>query len=163
MSIKARLITSLFCAVIIPLLMITVLITLQIRENALGQYQQQAQAEIKHIDNAFSLYLNGLAEDARYLTESPAIKRLTADTNHYVAEEKPTFSQLEGNIEAEAFALMNAFGEARPDLAYVFLGLETGGYIQWPKGKLGNYNPRKRPWYQATISKPGEIVRPPVY
>ncbi len=44
MSIKARLITSLFCAVIIPLLMITVLITLQIRENALGQYQQQAQA-----------------------------------------------------------------------------------------------------------------------
>ncbi|WP_417228598.1 hypothetical protein [Amphritea sp.] len=75
------------------------------------------------------MYLNGLAEDARYLTESPAIKRLTADTNHYVAEEKPTFSQLEGNIEAEAFALMNAFGEARPDLAYVFLGLETGTEI----------------------------------
>ena len=44
MSIKARFITSL-CAVIIPLLIITVLITLQIPENALGQYQQQAQAE----------------------------------------------------------------------------------------------------------------------
>ncbi len=109
------------------------------------------------------MYLNGLAEDARYLAESPAIKRLTADTSHYMAEEKPTYSQLEGSIEAEAFALMNAFGEARPDLAYVFLGLETGSYIQWPKGKLGNYDPRKRPWYQAAISKPGKIVRPPVY
>jgi len=163
MSIRVRFILSLLCAVIVPLLIITLLITFQIRENALDQYQHQAEAEIKHIDNSFSLYLNGLAEDAQFLSTSPAIKRLTAETTNYLGAKKPTFSKMEGSAEAEAFALMNEFGEARPDLSYVFLGLETGGYIQWPKGELGNYDPRKRPWYQASISNKGKIVRPPAY
>ncbi len=163
MSIRVRFITSLVCAVVVPLCIIALLITWQIKENTLAQYQQQAEAEIKHIDNSFSLYLHGLAEDARFLAKSPAIMRLTADTTNYMGAEKPTFSELEGSIEAEAFALMSAFGEARPDLKYVFLALENGSYIQWPQGRYGHYDPRKRPWYQAGISQKEDAVRPPAY
>ncbi|MCV6588774.1 MAG: methyl-accepting chemotaxis protein [Marinobacterium sp.] len=163
MTIKTKVIASLLSAVTVPLLIIMLLIAWQVRDTAVTQYEQQARAEIQHIDNTFSLYLNGLAEDARFLSETPAIKRLTAQTTNYLGAEKNTRTKMSGDPEAEAFAVMNAFGETRPDLMYVFLALETGGYIQWPAGKMGNYDPRSRPWYQAAIGKRGQPIRPPAY
>ena len=59
--------------------------------------------------------------------------------------------------------MLEAYGEARPDLAYVFLGLENGAYVQWPSGELGDYDPRARPWYQAAMKQPGQPVRAPAY
>tara|TARA_B100000446_G_C10456909_1_gene307376 strand:- start:511 stop:825 length:315 start_codon:yes stop_codon:yes gene_type:complete len=62
--------------------------------------------------------------------------------------------------EAELYALYARFAEANPGLAYVYLGSADGGYVQWPEGNIGaGYDPRERPFYQAALSQPGEVVR----
>jgi methyl-accepting chemotaxis protein len=163
MSIRFRLMLALLSAVVLPLVTIAILVTIQIRDQAEQQFEQQASAEISHIDTAFTLYLNGLAEDATFLARTNAVKRLTADTTTYMGIERKTRAQREGDAEAEVFALFDDFGQARPDLAYVFLGLDTGGYVQWPSTSTSDYDPRQRPWYQTTMSSATQPVRPPAY
>ncbi|MAK89791.1 MAG: chemotaxis protein [Oleibacter sp.] len=163
MSIKTRLLIALLSAVVLPLAIIAVLVTYKVRDQVFNNFVERAGAEVNHIDKAFTLYLTGLAEDAAYLARSRPVRNLTAATTTYMDSPKNTFSERSGSAEAEAFAMMEAYGEARPDLAYVFLGLENGAYVQWPSGELGNYDPRKRPWYQSAIKQPGEPVRAPAY
>ncbi|WP_286716814.1 methyl-accepting chemotaxis protein [Thalassolituus sp. UBA2009] len=163
MLIRTRLTVALLSAVIIPLLIITVLVVMELRSSALNSFETRSSAEIRHIDTAFSLYLNGLAEDAAFLASTQALKALDESVSDYRGASKPTFAQRSGSVEADAYALMDDFGKARPDLAYVFLGLSSGGYIQWPGSDLGKYDPRQRPWYIAAQADPGKSVRAAAY
>ncbi|WP_028301011.1 methyl-accepting chemotaxis protein [Oceanospirillum beijerinckii] len=163
MTIRKQLILALLLAVISPLVVITVLVLNNVKQNAVEQYKHQANTEIRHVDTAFTLYLNGLAEDARFFARSELLAKLTADTHRYTGEKRKLATERQGSPEAEAYSLMEDFGESHPDLSYVFLGLETGGYIQWPGGELGNYDPRKRPWYMAAIKNEGQVTQPPAY
>ncbi|ASP37339.1 chemotaxis protein [Bacterioplanes sanyensis] len=163
MSIRSRLLLALLSAVILPLLIIAILVTMKLQDQAVSDFEQRAQAEISHIDTAFTLYLTGLAEDATFLAQTDALRRLTADTTTYMGPERQTRSERQGDAEAEAFALLDDFGKARPDLAYVFLGLETGGYIQWPSSSISDYDPRQRPWYTGPMNSATQPVRPPAY
>lgn len=163
MNIRTRLTAAMLSAVIIPLAVITVLAVLELQDSAVKEFENRSSAEIRHIDKAFSLYLNGLAEDAAFLASTQAVKGLDNNVTRYFDAPKRTSAQREGSPEALAFALMDDFGNSRPDLAYVFLGLDDGAYMQWPTGDLGNYDPRKRPWYLAAKEKPGVPVRAPAY
>ena len=50
-----------------------------------------------------------------------------------------------GEKERSAFDTFERLMEAHPDFAYVYAGLEDGGYIQSPSENMGNeYDPRKR-------------------
>ncbi|WP_420589785.1 methyl-accepting chemotaxis protein [Bacterioplanoides sp.] len=163
MNIRTRLTAAMLSAVIIPLAVITMLAVLELQDSAVREFENRSNAEIRHIDKAFSLYLNGLAEDAAFLASTQAIKGLDSNVTRYLDAPKMTFAQREGSPEALAFALMDDFGNSRPDLAYVFLGLDDGGYIQWPAGEMGNYDHRKRPWYITAKESPGVPVRAPAY
>ena len=163
MLIRTRLTVALLSAVIIPLLIITILVVVELRNSALSSFEIRSNAEIRHIDTAFSLYLNGLAEDAAFLASTQVLKHLDKSVTKYFDTPKPTFSETSGSVEADAYGLMNDFGNARPDLAYVFLGLSDGSYIQWPGSDLGNYDPRARPWYKAAEARPGKAVRAAAY
>lgn len=163
MNIRTRLTVAMLSAVIVPLAIIAVMVVMKFRDSALLEFENRSSAEIRHVDKAFSLYLNGLAEDAAFLASTQAVRGLDGNVSRYMDAPKQTYSQRQGSPEARAFALLDDFGNARPDLAYVFLGLDDGGYIQWPTGELGNYDPRKRPWYTAAKAKPGTAVRAPAY
>jgi len=163
MNIHTRLTIAMLSAVIVPLALITALVVRELRTSALVEFENRSNAEVRHVDKAFSMYLNGLAEDAIFLANTQAIRGLDDNVTNYIGSPIQTFSQREGSPEARAFALMDDFGNSRPDLAYVFLGLDNGSYIQWPTGELGNYDPRKRPWYLAAKAEPGKAVRAPAY
>ena len=163
MNIRTRLTAAMLAAVVIPLAIITVMAVMELQDNAVTEFESRSHAEIKHIDQAFSLYLNGLAEDAVFLANTRELKALNNTASKYMGAEKDMPTAREGSPPADAYGLMAAFGESRPDLAYVFLGLQDGAYIQWPTNKLGNYDPRQRPWYQTAQKTPGKPVRAPAY
>ncbi|WP_419811657.1 methyl-accepting chemotaxis protein [Bacterioplanoides sp.] len=163
MNIRTRLTAAMLSAVVIPLAIITVMAVMELQDNAVKEFESRSNSEIKHIDEAFSLYLNGLAEDAVFLANTREIRALNSSVSKYMGAEKDMPTAREGSPQDNAYGLMAAFGESRPDLAYVFLGLQDGAYIQWPTNKLGNYDPRQRPWYQAAQQTPGKPVRAPAY
>ena len=163
MNIRARITLALLSAVIVPLTIIALLVNGQLKSSALETFQARSTAEISHIDTAFSLYLNGLAEDAMYLASTPQLKALDGSVTKYLGEPKRSPTSRQGSREAEAYALAEDFGRARPDLSYVYIGMGDAGYVQWPAATFGNFDPRQRPWYRAAVANPGTSVRAPAY
>lgn len=48
------------------------------------------------------------------------------------------------------------------DINYVFLGLENGGYLEYPEFKPKSaYDPRTRPWYQNSTNTEGIVISDP--
>jgi methyl-accepting chemotaxis protein len=164
-SIRIKFVVTLLAGVIIPVLLVTVISLMSFRESAVDSFEKQSVNEIRQIDNAFSLYLHGLAEDAIFLASTEAIQNLDSSVMTYMDKpSQPMTPDKNSPVEAEAFKLMKTFGESRPDLAYVYLGMSNGGYIQWPKSdNVEYYDPRKRPWYTSSINNPSEAVRAPAY
>ncbi|MFC3152320.1 methyl-accepting chemotaxis protein [Litoribrevibacter euphylliae] len=165
MSIRIKFVVTLLAGVIIPVLLVTVISLMTVRDSAVTSFEKQSVNEIRQIDNAFSLYLNGLAEDAVYLASTEIIQNLDSSVMTYMDKSSaPMTPDQNSEVEAKAFQLLKEFGESRPDLAFVYLGMSNGGYIQWPKGKnVEYYDPRKRPWYTSSIGNPNEAVRAPAY
>ncbi len=165
MPIRSQFILALLISIVIPVACITALAIFEFRKSAVGNFEQASLSEIRQVDNAFSLYLNGLAEDVAYLAKKPELLQLDGSAAKYVDKAPAQMTPLQnGEKEAAVFRLFDTFGQARPDLTYVFLGMSDGAYIQWPNGKNGqNYDPRKRPWYASGDAANGRIIRAPAY
>ncbi len=150
---------------IIPVFIITVLTVIKIEDSAVNAFEMHSVNEIKQIDNAFFNYLEGLAEDVVYLSKEDTLYQLDRNVSKYIARPSTQMTpDQHGLPEAKAFSLMQNFGETHQQLAYVYLGLSDGGYIQWPKGKnASNYDPRVRPWYKNAVKTPNQVVRGTAY
>lgn len=164
MTIKMRFLIALIASVLLPVTIISSLVINHVRDDALDSFKDNSQAEITHIDTAFSLYLNGLAEDANYLAQSSTIRNLDKSVTTYMGKPSGMMTPDQNSeVEQAAYQMMKEFGESHPDLAYVYLGMSHGGYIQWPIGTSGeNYDPRVRPWYTVSINSTTP-VRVPAY
>ena len=164
MTIKTRFLIALIASVLLPVTIISTLVINHVRDDALDSFQDNSQAEITHIDTAFSLYLNGLAEDANYLAQSSTIKNLDKSVATYMGKPSGMMTPDKNSAaEQAAYKMMKEFGESHPDLAYVYLGMSHGGYIQWPIGTSGkDYDPRIRPWYTVSVNSTTP-VRVPAY
>ncbi|OOE47483.1 hypothetical protein BZG06_02790 [Salinivibrio kushneri] len=163
MSIKKRLLVVVLTGVILPTLIIAIVSLYQFRTSTLQSYEQSSYKEMQHIGNAFKFYLEGLAANAKMLGNSDALQRLDSSVTKYMGSTKAMTSKQNSPAEARAYGLLEAMGESREDFAYVFLGLSDGGYIQWPQGESGNYDPRQRPWYQTGQGSGNNPVRVPAY
>ncbi len=153
MKIKTRFLLSLVASVLLPVIIISSLVIISVRDNALESFEQNSRAEISHIDTAFSLYLNGLSEAAAYLAKSPEIQALDSSVMTYMGKPEMMMTPDQNSpVEQAAYQLMDRFAAAHPDLAYIYLGMNHGGYLQWPIGKRSaDFDPRGRAWYKMTI------------
>ena len=167
MTIRARFIALLMAAVIVPVFVITILSALTFRSSAVENFQETSLKEIAIVDQAFTLFLNGLADDVKFLASTEELKALDESVVNYFENSDGRMDALSNSaVEAEAYKLLEDFGESRDYLAYVFLGLDTGGYIQWPQEDFDpsdTYDPTKRPWYPAAKEQPGKPVRAAAY
>ncbi|MEO9654082.1 methyl-accepting chemotaxis protein [Marinomonas sp.] len=165
MSVKSKIIALVAAGVILPVLIVSVVIIGNIRSNALLDFERQSQTEIGHVDTIFSMFLNNLAENTEFFARTAALKQLTPGSiKSYVnAPSKEMTPQNNSQLERQAFALMNDFGQTHPDLTYIWLGTNDAGYLQWPTGKNAeNYDPTKRGWYTQSIDSL-EAKRIPAY
>jgi methyl-accepting chemotaxis protein len=164
MKIRNKFQLALTACVLFPVLILSVVAIKNIRENAFLSFQNSSSSEIIQADTTFTLYLNGLAEDAKFLANVMQIRQLDKSVKNYVNQPVQPMIPLENSqVEADAYKLMVALGGAKKDLAYIFLGMDHGGYIQWPMANSSeNYDPRKRPWYTNSINSK-TAVRIPAY
>ena len=164
MTIRFRFLILLISAVILPVTLVAILAAYEFRVSAIDSFKESSLSEIQKIDQTFSQYLSGLAEDVKFLASSDALKALDDKVTNYKSANMPPMNAL-GNsaIEANAYRLLSAFGESHKDLTYVYLGLDNGGYIQWPQENMSTYDPTVRPWYISAKSNMNKAVRTPAY
>jgi methyl-accepting chemotaxis protein len=164
MTIRTRFLILLISAVVLPVAIVAFMAAHEFRTNAVESFKEQSQSEIQKIDQSFSLYLYGLAEDAKFLAQSESVKALNSSVVNYTAQTTPPMNALANSeVEAEAYRLLEDFGESHTDLTYVYVGLDTSGYIQWPQEDMTAYDPSSRPWYILAKSKMNTPVRTAAY
>lgn len=164
MTIRFRFLILLISAVVIPVALVAFMAAHEFRNNAVEGFKESSLAEIQKIDQTFSLYLGGLAEDVKFLANAVAIKALDDSVTNYKSANMPPMNALANSeVEANAYRLLASFGETHKDLTYVYLGLDTSGYIQWPQEDMSTYDPTVRPWYASAKSKMNSPVRTPAY
>ena len=159
MKIRSKLITSFFIAVTVPVVILVVTTTAQTFSQSRAYFIDSTQQEIKQIDNTFEIFFEGMKEHVRFMASD---ERLIATGNttitSYVGVEKDMTPLQNGAIEAEIFRFHGQFREQHPNLLNVYMGSETGGFIQYPPERMNNYDPRKRPWYQSAKQAPGQAI-----
>ncbi|WP_396586722.1 methyl-accepting chemotaxis protein [Bermanella sp. R86510] len=164
MTIRARFIILLIAAVVLPVLIISVMAALQARESAVTSFDDQSSSEIQKIDQMFTMYLDGIATSVEFLADTEALKALDTSLAKYTSKNAPEMNALGGSeVEREAFLLLEDFGTNTEGLAYVYLGVEDSGYIQWPQESLDEYDPVKRPWYIESQQLGGKTNRTAAY
>lgn len=165
MTIKSKIIALIAVSVVLPLLIISLVIINNVRSNALLAFEQKSTHEIGLVDTMFSHFLNGLAENAAFFASANALTNLKpGDIKGYT--DQPSYMMTpDKNSPAEqtAFAMMDDFGKSHPELAYIWLGSNDGGYLQWPPSVgTANYDPRERGWYTKAVNSQ-KAVRIPAY
>ncbi|MGF1755699.1 methyl-accepting chemotaxis protein [Vibrio makurazakiensis] len=165
MKIKTKLLLGLITATILPVAIVSSVVISNLRSQAVEDFLSSSRGEMSQVDNAISIYFEGIENNVRMLAESPAIKRSDSSITSYMnTNAKLMTPEQNGELEREIYQSLALVGESHPGYSYVYTGTKEGGYIQWPKGKISNnYDPRPRPWFTKANSAPGEIGRTAAY
>ena len=164
MTIRKKLALAFMLTTLLPVLLVSTFSINQTREQAYAEFLDASNREIRQVDNAFSMYFKGMAENVEYLASMPVMQRLDDSLAKYVDKPTAPMTPLQNSrLEQEIFSRFDQFGQAHPDLSYVYMGTEDGGYIQWPITDLGNYDPRQRPWYKQAMASPGQTLTTDAY
>lgn len=166
MNISKKLKLSFASAIALPLLIIAALVISQTREQALDNFSQLSEREARQVDNAITMFFAEIAKNVDYLASHETIKnaRENIKTHMNVGTKVMLDHPNQSPTEQAVYSLFNHFGETHPGLAYIYMGNEQGGYVQWPMGNVNaNYDPRPRPWYTTAKAANGKTTRTNAY
>ncbi|WP_440056536.1 methyl-accepting chemotaxis protein (plasmid) [Pseudoalteromonas sp. T1lg65] len=158
MRMRIKLIVSFVATVIVPIIAISLVSISQTKKESLNRFLETSSNEIRQVENSFILFFEQTKKNARFLAQNRDVTNLSDDTTTYFDAPKPMTPATNGPQEAKIFELYESFGQTHEELLFVYLGTERGGFIQYPAEPLGNYDPRKRPWYQSVKKAPNDVI-----
>ena len=151
MSIKSKFILSIIIPVFCSVVGISIAVYMQVSSTVTEQFEMSSQEELRVVDGFVTQLLKGPAEIAQYVASLPTMTGGKGEWTRYFElpeGDNPVLRDGMNAMERSAFETFERLMQAHPDFAYVYAGLEDGGYIQSPSENMGNkYDPRKRPWY----------------
>jgi methyl-accepting chemotaxis protein len=151
MKIQAKFILSIIVPVIVSVVVISSVVSLQVSGTVTEQFELSSQEELRVVNGFVTQLLKGPEEIAKYVASLPALTGGLGEWTRYFelpAGDNPVLRDDLGDKERSAFYTFERLMKSHPDFAYVYAGLEDGGYTQSPSENMGNkYDPRKRPWY----------------
>ncbi|WP_201746313.1 cache domain-containing protein [Veronia nyctiphanis] len=166
MSVTQKLRWAFFAAIGLPLIIITAIVAVQTRYFSVEKFAEASLREATQIDNNFDMFFSEIAKDVTFLTRHQSVTNAQRGITSYKAEQKSVeMDALSGpDNEKIAYQLFEKFGDTHKGIAYIYMGNDEGGYIQWPQGNVGaGYDPRKRPWYQTGLTNTNEAIRTDAY
>ncbi len=158
MRMRQKLIVSFLLTVIVPILAISAVSISKTKHESLQSFLDFSSSEIRQIENTFVLFFEQMKNNAKFLAQHKSVSAMPDNITQYFGAEKPMTPLENSPEEGEIFEFYTAFGQTHPELLFVYLGSESGGFIQYPAEPLGNYDPRKRPWYQNAKSTPRSVI-----
>lgn len=170
MKIRSKLITLFLAVSLLPLLATGIIVSVNVNKQTVEGFQKEIEGQINLVDRAIVQFVEGVKENVLMLASDPTVLQGDETVTSYVDAQGDSDGRLDmtprknGGIEAEIFDVFDHFGKSHPLSTYVYMGLEQGGYIQWPITKVrAGYDPRKRPWYPMALKDPGKVLLTEAY
>lgn len=168
-SLKVKMMVAFCLLTMIPLVTVGIVINQNMKSTIKDDFVRSTTQEIEQVDNAIDLYFDKIKENAKMLSTNSAVENAEGALTSYVDEESSSGTiemtpEQNGEVEAEVYSLYESFAESHPNSAYVYMGTEDGGYVQWPKGATtNNYDPRERPFYSKALDQEGDVTQTSAY
>jgi methyl-accepting chemotaxis protein len=110
-----------------------------------------------NIDSIIDELMNNTSGFANEATIKQADGSLTSYLNNNgVMQMTPSKN---GGVEQDIYQRFKEFGETHSNYQYAYMGVKSGGYVQYPEGKMeGPFDPRQRPWYPVALNNPDKAV-----
>ena len=158
MKMQQKIILAIVVSVVIPTLLIAVLTISQTQKHSVNNFIRATQNEIRQVDIGFQLFFSQVKANTAFLAGDSTVNDIPEEINTYFEETRDMDPLAAHEKEARIFKLYEKFGQTHDELLYVYMGTESGGFIQYPAEPVGNYDPRQRPWYKKAILSPGNPV-----
>ena len=164
-GIRNRLIAAFLIVGLIPLAVVAFFTDRSIRAGAQAEYATATLREIKQVDNAITLFFDGMKKNVRMLAADPATRRTDGRITVYInkpgdAKGMVAMNPLEaGGYEAESYLTYERYAKAHPEVSVVSLGTADGGFLQYPAiPRKTGYDSRTRDWYKDTVKQPDKVL-----
>lgn len=162
-SINTQLTRYLVLCFVIPFILAAIYISSYFQSAMEGQENKHSKAMISQIGSyledsvlaEMENTLQAVSADARLLKAGPEI-------TDYTAFDATQFTYAPGATETDIQDYFRTVKAAYEDVNFLFIGTETGGYVEYPAFKpVKPYDPRTRPWYQEAFKSEGIVISNP--
>ena len=158
MKIKQKLVLAFATIAALPVILVAAVVVYNLRSEAQAGFETTSSREIRQVENAMQLFFEGIDQNVAFLANDPALQGLPGHLTRYMANGGGP-----GDRDPQVLSLLEQLLKTHPAYAYVSVGAADGGYASKPDAELVDYDPRKRPWYQAAVAKPGQTLRTAPY
>lgn len=141
LTVKAKLIAAFSAILIIPMLTLGWLSYTSAKEQLENALVKTASENVRLVDELLDQSLTAQAKDIEYIASR------TGRADLQEAARAATRKQLQ------------SYHALHPEIGEVYIGDETGGMMMSTDAKLpADFDPRKRPWYQAAMQQPQTTI-----
>lgn len=161
-SIRRKLLLSLLIGCMIPYLIGGFYLKRYIENWTLENHTKQTHNLLLQVSDGIDRsLLENNGNLVSFLSTDPIVKSAEGKLSSYLdysVKDTKSPSMSEQNLEK----LFNNIKASHPEVSYVFMGTEDGGYMEYPAFKPSeSYDPRTRAWYQNAINKDDGVVNNP--
>ncbi|MBF8983690.1 diguanylate cyclase [Lutibacter sp. B2] len=164
-SIKTKLTAAILFFMLIPIVIISYHVNVEFKNVLKENFIKSTTKEIIQVDHSINIYFDSIKKDTEWLSNMKEVINADETITSYMETEGDAngyikmSSSKSGRIEEEIYNKYLDFAKVHNQLAYVYMGTENGGYIQYPKGRINvGYDPRTRSWYKVAVEKDGETA-----
>ncbi|OXS15398.1 chemotaxis protein [Zobellella denitrificans] len=162
-SIKTKLLAAFLCTTLLPVIVVVALTLRNVNQDAKQRFAEASSLDIAIVDQAFGNFFDTMGHVVSMMADYPILSqtREGAISTYFDEGRKPAeVAMANGGREQRLFELFSAIGNNNPTLGYVYMGDRHGGYLEWPgSDNYGNWDPRKRPWFDLGRDGNYQLVR----
>ncbi|MFC6671552.1 cache domain-containing protein [Marinobacterium aestuariivivens] len=162
-SIKTKLLAAFLCTTLLPVIIVASLTLRNVNEDAEKRFLDASSLDISIVDHSFGIFFDLIGDQVSMMADYPILAETDkgAISTYFGEGRKPSeVAMASGGREQRLFELFSAIGNNNPMLGYVYMGDRHGGYLEWPGTySYGEWDPRKRPWFDMGRNGNYEVVR----
>lgn len=156
---KLSLIIILFA--LVPVLVISFITITRMQVNTMSEQKKSVENQLTLVSDNVNVVFSDMKSNVAFFADSKVAKLANSTVTSYKNNvgTKPMTPSRNGGVEQQIYESFEEFGDTHPNYQYIYMGVESGGHIQYPEGNMeGAFDPRVRPWYQLSVANPDEPV-----
>jgi hypothetical protein len=160
MKLQRKLLISFLFVGLVPLFVIGAYVNLSLKTQKFQAISNAILTQLSQIDITLSSFLQEVGNDVEMLASEPTVSmREDEEFTNFLQAEAQTFTYTIGENEQR---IIDIFANYRAHHTYVnsvYMGRENGAFVRsHPRASPTQYDPRQRPWYQAAVSHPEQVI-----
>jgi methyl-accepting chemotaxis protein len=160
-SLKTKLSIIILLFSLCPLILVSAIFINFTGKSIMSEQERASNKQLEMFNSNIDSIIDELMNNTSGFANEATIKQADGSLTNYINNNgiKQMTPSKNGGVEQEVFQRFKEFGETHSNYQYVYMGVESGGYVQYPEGKMdGPFDPRQRPWYPLALNNPDKAV-----